>query len=335
MVSAPFRWGVAGYGWVARDYFAAGLAEAGGTLSCVADPSAEARARAEADGARAFADLGTMLDEARPDALYVASPNRAHPDAVAVAAERGVPVLCEKPMAADLDGAEAIAEVVRATGVLYGTAFDQRHHPGHEAMAEAIADGAVGTVAAIRVAYCCWVDPAWTRGTGDNWRADPKAAGGGAVMDLAPHGLDLAQRLLGEPVVRLHVELQRRVHDYAVDDGGVLSGRTASGVLYSAHVAYNTPEALPRRRLEVVGSEGMLLAEDTMGQEPGGRVTRTDGRTGERTPLRFDADASPFTRQAAAFARAARGGIHDFDVERDIQLMRTFCAAHEEALACL
>ena len=333
MVSA-FRWGVAGYGWVARDYFAAGLPEAGGALAGVADPSAEARARVEADGAAAFADLGEMLTAVRPDALYVASPNAAHPEAVRVAADHGVPVLCEKPMAANLAGAEAVADAVRGR-VLYGTAFDQRHHPAHEAMAAAIRDGAVGTVTAIRIAYCCWVDAGWSRGTGENWRADPKAAGGGAVMDLAPHGLDLTQRLLGEPVGALRVTLQRRVHDYAVDDGGVLSGRTASGVLFSAHVAYNTPEALPRRRLEMVGSEAMLVAEDTMGQAPGGRLTRIDGATGERAPLRFDADASPFARQAAAFARAVGGARHDFDADRDVALMRTFCAAHEEAVRCL
>ena len=338
MVSA-FRWGVAGYGWVARDYFAANLPEAGGVLAGVADPSPDARARAEADGARSFPSLAEMLAAVRPDALYVASPNAAHPEAVRTAADHGVPVLCEKPMAADLGGAEAVADAVRGR-VPYGTAFDQRHHPAHEAMAAAIQDGAVGTPTAIRIAYCCWVDPAWSPegtqgGTGANWRADPKAAGGGAVIDLAPHGLDLAQRLLGEPVGDLHVALQRRVHDYAVDDGGVLSGRTPSGVLFSAHVAYNTPEALPRRRLEVLGSEAMLLAEDTMGQAPGGRLSRIDGRTGEAAPFRFDADASPFARQAAAFARAVRGGPHDFDAERDVRLMRTFCVAHEEAVRCL
>lgn len=335
MVTEPFRWAVAGYGWVARDYFAANLAEAGGTPCAVADPSKDARARAEADGAAAYADLAAMLAGERPDALYVASPNAAHPGAVAVAARHGVPVLCEKPMAADVDGARAIAASVRDGGILYGTAFDQRHHPAHEAMAAAIQDGAVGIVTAVRIAYCCWVDPAWGNGTGENWRADPAVAGGGAVMDLAPHGLDLTQRLTGEPVGALHVTLQRRVHDYAVDDGGVVTGRTPGGVLFTSHTAYNTPEALPRRRLEVVGSEGMLLAEDTMGQTPGGRLTQVDGRTGEAVPVRFDADASPFARQAAAFAGAVRGHAHDFDLDRDVALMEGFCAAHEEAVSCL
>ncbi len=150
-------------------------------------------------------------------------------------------------------------------------------------------------------------------------------------MDLAPHGLDLCQRLLGEPVEDVHLALQRRVHDYPVDDGAVLSGRTPSGTLLSLHVAYNTPEALPRRRLEVVGSEGMLVATDTMGQDPGGRVTFVDGRTGAEEDVPFDREASPFARQAAAFQAAVRGAPHDFDAGRDLALMRRFLAAQEEA----
>ena len=328
MVSEPVSWGVAGFGWVARDYMLPGLRAAGGRLAAVHDPSPGARAAGEAEGATGFADLGAFA-RSGIDAAYVASPNFAHPEAVEVLARAGIPILCEKPMAADLAGAEAMAAAVARAGVLYGTAYDQRHHPGHAALRDAIQGGAVGRVAAIRIAYCCWVDPAWSTGTGDNWRADRRAAGGGAVVDLAPHGLDLCQMLLGEPVGDLHIVTQNRVHDYAVEDGGVVSGRTASGVLVSLHVAYNTPEALPRRRLEVIGSDAMLTATDTMGQTPGGTLVRTDGTTGVAEPVPFDGQTSPFTRQAEAFAAALRGERHDFDLARDLDLTRRFFAAFE------
>ena len=328
------RWGVVGYGWVARDYMVPGIEAAGGALAAVADPGTPARAEAARRGVPAYANLAEMLDRERIDALYVASPNRAHPQAVTAAAAAGVPVLCEKPMAADLTGAEAMGRAVRRAGLLYGTAYDQRHHPAHVTLRDAIREGAAGRIAAIRIAYCCWVDPAWSQGTGANWRADPKAAGGGAVVDLAPHGLDLCQMLLGEPVADLHVLTQTRVHDYAVEDGGIVSGRTASGVLVSLHVAYNTPEALPRRRLEVIGSEAMLTATDTMGQTAGGQLTRTDGASGEVMRLPFDEAASPFARQAAAFQGALRGEPHDFDLDRDLTLTRRFFAAFAEAGPC-
>jgi 1,5-anhydro-D-fructose reductase (1,5-anhydro-D-mannitol-forming) len=170
---------------------------------------------------------------------------------------------------------------------------------------------------------------------GCNWRADPAAAGGGAVIDLALHGLDLAAMLVDEPLARLHIDLQRRIHDYPVDDGGILSGRTAGGVLVQSHVAYNCPEVLPRRRLEILGEDGLLIATDTMGQTEGGTVIRRCARTGEETALPFDAALSPFAAQAAAFAAAVRGEAHDFSIHRDLSLMRLFDAAYTEARSCL
>lgn len=329
------RWGIIGYGWVARDYMAPAVTEAGATLAAVADPSAAAREAAERSGARAFSSAAALLDSGTCDLVYVATPNHRHAEPVVAAAEARLPVLCEKPMAASLADAETMAERVARCGTLYGTAFDQRHHPAHRALRDRIAAGEIGRPVSLRIAYCCWVDPRWSRGTGANWRADPDAAGGGAVLDLALHGLDLVEFLLGEPIIDLCMMLQRRVHDYPVEDGGMLTARTASGVLVQSHVAYNCPEALPRRRLEMLGEAGQFSAIDTMGQSAGGRLIRTCGRTGAPDEVPFDKTVSPFTLQAAAFAAAARGEPHEWSVTRDLRLMRLFDTAYREARLCL
>ena len=330
-----FDWGIVGFGWVARDHMVPAIAAAGHRLVSVADPAPSARAAAEALGAAAFSDVGALLT--RPvDAIYVATPNHLHLEPVRSAASAGIPVLCEKPMAASLSQAEALAAAARPA--LYGTAFDQRYHPAHRAIAETIAAGSIGQVTAVRIHYACWVDPTWRPAGHDgasNWRADPQAAGGGAVIDLALHGLDLAEMLLGEPLTCLHIDLQRRVHDYPVDDGGMLSGRFAGGALLQSHVAYNCPEALPRRRLEIIGDQGQITAIDTMGQTAGGSVVRHCGRTGRSEPLPFDDATSPFTAQAKAFAAAVHGAPHDFSAARDLRLMRLFDAAYTEARSCL
>ncbi len=330
------RWGIAGFGWVAADYMVPAIIAAGGQVSAVADPSAAARQRAEGAGLRAFGTTEAMLGSGLCDLLYVATPNDAHLGPVEAAAAAGIPVLSEKPMAGTLGEAETIAAVVSGR-VLYGTAFDQRHHPAHAAMADAVRDGAIGRPVAMRVVYACWVDPGWSPDGAphDNWRADPRRAGGGAVIDLALHGLDLAQRLLGEPLVALSVALQRRIHAYPVDDGGMLTGRTEAGVLFQSHVAYNCREALPRRRLEVLGEDGLLAATDTMGQTAGGTLLRLCSRSGAASPVAFDSATSPFTAQAAAFMQAARGGPHDFSIARDLALMRLFDPAYRQALSWL
>ena len=327
------RWAIAGFGWVARDYMAPALRDCDHQLVAVCDPGAEARAAAEALGARSYPHIQALLDNEHVDALYVATPNALHPESTLPALAAGVAVLCEKPMAADLASAERM--VAAARGGLLGSAFDQRHHPAHRCLREAIDAGRIGLPTAVRVLYSCWVDAGWSQGTGANWRADPVLAGGGAVLDLAPHGLDLCQFLLDEPVEQLHITLQRRVHEYAVDDGGCLSGCTPSGALYSAHLAYNCPEALPRRRLEIAGERGLLVAEDTMGQTPGGQVHWICGHTGRREPLAFDAERSPFTEQAARFADAVAGRPHAFNAQRDLALTRQLFNAYEKALTWL
>ena len=329
------RWGIVGYGWVARDHMAPAIRAAGGTLAAVADPCPAARALAEAGGATAYPSTEALIDGGGCDLVYVATPNHRHAEPVSAAADAGLPVLCEKPMAANLADAERMAEAVAASGTVYGTAFDQRHHPAHRLLRERARAGAIGRPAALRIAYACWVGPDWSPTGEANWRADPAAAGGGAVIDLALHGLDLAEFLLDEPLTELATLLQRRVHDYPVEDGGMLVARSASGVLVSLHVAYNCPEALPRRRLELLGDEGQITAIDTMGQTAGGQLFRTCGRSGAVAPIAFDGETSPFTAQAEAFAAAARGELHEWSLARDLRLMRLFDRAYREAMPCL
>ena len=196
--------------------------------------------------------------------------------------------------------ARAMVAACERAGVTYATAFDQRFHSAHQHLASLVRQGALGTVAAIRIAYCCWVGQEFQ---GDNWRVDPSRAGGGAMIDLAPHGLDLASCLLGEELTDIAALGQSRVHRYAVEDGAMLIARSSSGVLVQLHVAYNCPESFPRRRLELVGTAAQMVATDTMGQMPGGTLLMTDAATGSARPLEVPgAKRSPFLNQVEAFA---------------------------------
>ena len=317
-------WGVAGCGWVARDHALPGLLAAGADVVALHDRSSDAMARMPVDAARC-ADLDDFLATPGLDAVYVATPNAAHRPLVEAAAAAGKAVLCEKPLAADVADAEAIVKACDAAGVLLGTAYDQRWHPAHVRLRELLPE--LGTVTAVRIVYCCWLPADWSPDglAHDNWRADPAVAGGGAAIDLAPHGLDLVGTLLGEDVDDLHALVQRRVQDYVVDDGALLHGRTPGGVLVDLHVAYNTPDALPRRRLEVVGTRGMAVAVDTLGQTAGGTLTLL---TPDATDVPFG-DASPFEAQFRAFSAAVDGDrtAWPYDAERDLRLHRLLLEA--------
>ena len=324
------RWGIAGCGWVARDFVAPAIAgSANGRLAALHDLSAPALARMAASFPQAepCADLGAFVR--RIDAVYVASPNHAHRPLVETAASAGIPVLCEKPMAATLADAQAMVAACERAGVLYATAFDQRFHSAHQHIAAILRAGSLGTVTAVRIVYCCWVGPGFQ---GDNWRIDPARAGGGALIDLAPHGLDLASVLLGERLTEIAAIGQSRVHAYAVEDGALLMARTDSGTLVQLHVAYNCPEMFPRRRLEIVGTKAHITAIDTMGQVPGGivQLTRADGRT-EMLDVP-GAGRSPFLNQVEAFADAVLSRTpFAFTPAHDLHVMELVTRAQAQA----
>ncbi len=318
-------WCVVGCGWVARDYvLPAIIASRNGRLAAVCDRSDAALSQVSGDPFRTT-DLAAAVSAPGVSAVYVATPNHAHRTVVEAAATAGKHVLCEKPMAATAADARAMVAACDRAGVTYATAYDQRFHAAHRQLARLVAAGKLGTVTQARVHYACWLPPDWAA---DNWRADPARAGGGAVIDLAPHGLDLLEVVLGDEWAELHALTQRRVHAYPVDDGGVLMGRMKSGALATLHVGYNCPDAYPRRTLELIGTAARTVCVDTMGQTPGGTLTLTAAATGSDTAVSLDDDRSPFLVQVEAFADALlTGAAYPFPAARDLRLHELLAAA--------
>ena len=320
-------WGVIGTGWVARDYvIPAMLSSSNGDVVALhdPDPSALNRAASLAPNAQAVGSLDAFLAIPGLRAVYVATPNDSHRSLVEAAARSGLAVMCEKPMAATAIDAVAMVAACDAARVPYATAFDQRFHPAHMHLAGLVSDGALGIVTAVRIVYACWVPPGWAA---DNWRVARGRAGGGALIDLAPHGLDLAATLLGQEIVAVSALGQQLVHDYAdptIEDAAMLLARTSGGVLVQLHVAYNCPETLPRRRLEVIGTKAQAVAIDTMGQTPGGRLSLIDAGDGSTREVEIpDAGRSPFQGQVEAFAECVLAGRQfPFTADADLRLMR-------------
>ncbi len=323
--SVPLGWGLVGCGWVARDYVAPALAGSrNGRLVALhdPDPSAMGRVAAAVEAAPTrHASLDALLADDAVEAVYVATPNHRHASIVVACAGAGKHVLCEKPMATTLADARRMVAACDEAGVTYATAFDQRFHAAHRRLRALVADGTLGVVTQARIHYACWLPADWAP---DNWRVDPLRAGGGALIDLAPHGVDLLEVLLDDEWSDLSAFTQRKVHGYAVDDGAVLAGRFRGGALATLHVAYNCPDAYPRRTLELVGTRSLAVAIDTMGQTPGGSLTLIDAQSGQRRAVEIASgdDRGPFVAQAEAFARSILvGEAYPFPAARDV---RTF-----------
>ena len=103
----------------------------------------------------------------------------------------------------------------------------------------------------------------------------------------------------------------------------MLPAAPPAGVLVDPHVAYNTPDALPRRRLEVVGTRGPAVAVDTMGQTAGGRSPCIDADR-RRVDVPFDTRAGPFAASSPPSPPPSRGDGRPgpTPLERDLRLHR-------------
>ena len=138
-------------------------------------------------GGQAFTDYREMLSSLKPDAVYVCTPSSDHLAQVSFAAEAGINVFVEKPIAATVTDAMAIADVVERSGILCTTGYQWRYNPATEAAREALGDLPVSLFSG----WWYWTIPLVP------WIAD-RRSGGGQIFDQCTHLIDLMRYLAGD-----------------------------------------------------------------------------------------------------------------------------------------
>ncbi len=190
------RVGLIGCGKVGQIHAAAlrGLAEA--ELTAVCDVSAErVRAFAERYGARGFTDVDAMLREAKVEAVLIGTPHPLHAAPAIRAAEAGVHVLVEKPLAATLADCDAMLAAANKSGVRLGAISQRRFYEPVRRMKEAIDAGKIGRPALGVFTMYSWREPAYYQS--DPWRGKWDTEGGGVLVNQSPHQLDLLLWFMG------------------------------------------------------------------------------------------------------------------------------------------
>lgn len=181
--------------------------------------NAEALAQEASGGAAVvYDDYATMLDKARPDAVYIALPPYAHANEVQEAARRGIHVFIEKPIALDIDTAWRMVEAAERARIVTQVDFQFRFGAAVERVAARIASGEGGAPGLMLARYFCnSLHAPW-------WRQKDKS--GGQLVEQVIHMIDLLRYFLGQPVsvVGRQANLfHRDVPDYTVEDvSGVL-----------------------------------------------------------------------------------------------------------------
>lgn len=190
------RLGFLGVGWIGRHRMEAMLATGAIEAAAIADPSAEMRQ--EAAKAAPDAAMVETLDELLTqdlDGLVIASPSALHAEQSIRALDAGLAVFCQKPLGRTAVEAAAVVEAARAADKLLGVDLSYRHTNGMKAIRRAIASGDLGTPFAADLVFHNAYGP------GKDWFFDPRQSGGGCVIDLGVHLVDLALWAMGWPEV--------------------------------------------------------------------------------------------------------------------------------------
>jgi predicted dehydrogenase len=278
MAAKIVKWGVIGSGGIARRRtIPEGIVPAeNAALAVVYDINARVNHEvANEFGATAVESLGDLL-AADIDAVYVASPVNLHLEHVKACAGAGKNVLCEKPLGISVTEAEEMLRLCEEAGVMLGTALMMRFVEQHKEALRLVETGALGIPVYARAQLSCWYPP-----LEHSWRQDPATSGGGSLMDMGSHCIDLLEMFFGE-IVWVSCFTNRQVHDYQSEDSAVAMLYFKNGALATVDNLFNVPDNSVRNVLEIYGSKGSILAQFTIGQGPAGdmKATLEQGATG-------------------------------------------------------
>jgi predicted dehydrogenase len=247
--------------------------------------------------AHCFATREELCASAEVDVVFIASPDAMHRDDTLLALQHGKAVLCEKPLAMNAAEAEEMNAAAAKAGTLFGVAQNFRFNRSLEWMREQIAAGRIGKpqLAHAQYSYLASMAPR-------KWIMDPTLACGGPIADVGVHCIDALRFVLGEEVLTISTVASKDEASNKVEATASLQLEMTGGVY--ANVTASA-RALYRTLIEVTGSEGVLIAENSMTVDrPVDLVVRKAGELKETSTVE---NGDGYTRMLDAFARAWRG----------------------------
>ena len=262
------RWGVIGAGGIADRRTIPGILLCqNAELTAVMEVNMELaeKSRAKWGCAKAYDNEADLLADPEVDAVYIASPVALHARQAMAAADVGKHVLVEKPLAMTAKEAREVVAYCESRGVKIAAGFMMRFGSYIQAMKRAIAEGKIGRPVSGYAQFTCWYP--YMPGA---WRQNKAASGGGAMMDMGVHCIDLMQYILDtsvKEVAAFHDTLSFR---YEVEDTSTVLLRMENGCQCVVQSNFNIPSEVSKWRVEVFGDRGRLVGDGVIGQVDGG-----------------------------------------------------------------
>lgn len=328
------KWGVIGCGGIADRRTLPGMMLADNAeLVAVMDANkAAAESCKEKYNAKyAFDNIEELLAIDEIQAVYIASPVFCHKEQAFAAADAGKDILIEKPVGLTSEEAEEIAAYCDKKGVKLGVGFMMRFHAYHQKMKEIIESGKIGEIVSARAQLTCWYPE-----MENCWRQDIKLSGGGAMMDMGVHCVDLIRYITGMDVKEAAGLVGNQVFNYSVEDAGGVIMRLENGAVAYVDANFNIPDAAAKCKIEFYGTKGSIFAQGTISQVEGGEieVLCADSSLGydanqnrdEVVPMKIDVEfGNMYTKEITEFGKAVAG-------ERDIPVSAADAIASQKVI---
>ena len=235
------KWGIIGCGGIADRRTLPGmmLSETSEPYAVMdADIAAANRVKEKYGASYAFDNYADVLALAEVDAVYIASPVFCHKEQALAAAKAGKHILLEKPLGLSVADSTEIIEACEKHGVKLGVGFMMRYHAYHQAMRELIAKGTIGEIVSMRAQFTCWYPD--IEGA---WRQTKALSGGGALVDMGIHCIDLLQYISGLEAVSCMGYAPTQTFSYEVDDSAAVIMKMNNGSFAYVDANFNIPDA--------------------------------------------------------------------------------------------
>ena len=306
------RVGCVGTGWIGRHRLAALAASRLVEVAGIAEPSLDnaRQARALAPDATLVAGLDELL-ELDVDGVVIATPSALHAPQAIRALERGCAVFCQKPLGRTARETGAVIDAARVADCLVAVDLSYRHVTGMRRIRDLVREGALGDVYAVDLTFHNAYGPE------RSWYYDVRLSGGGCLMDLGIHLVDLGLWVLGFPratAVSGHL-VARDGLPGGVEDYAAATVRTEAGTVVRFACSWRLP----------VGRDAVIEAA-VYGTRGGAALRNIDGSFHDFVAERFTGTArQPLAEPPDAWGERAivrwaealvAGAAYDPEIER-------------------
>jgi len=269
-VNTKIGWGVIGAGGIADRRTIPGLLKANNAELKVffdADAKRMPDLAKKYPMAQASANIDELLGNDAVSAVYIATPVHLHLGQITKAAEAGKHILVEKPVGLNAAEAEKALNICTKKGVKLGVGLMMRFGTLNQKMKEAVTAGTLGTIVSGHAQFSCWYPD-----MAGAWRQNPKLSGGGALIDLGVHSIDLIEYISGLKTIAVTAVIGTKTFKYASDDSAAVILELSNGAAAVSESNFNVPDAACFTPFELYGTGGSLRAYGTMAQDDGGEA---------------------------------------------------------------